>query len=72
MSHYTECPTIQMCEVPEISATEDPVRSSPRIARFHTRAEYYVFIEQKLFVKLTSFTMALFIWFSAHYVFNLK
>ncbi len=64
-----------MCEAPEISATEDPARSSPRIARFQsldTRADYYVFIEQKVFVKLTSFTMALFIWFCAHYVFNLE
>ncbi len=64
-----------MCEVPEVSAREDPVRSSPRIARFQsldTRGEYYVFIEQKVFVQLTSFTMALFIWFCAHYVFNLE
>ena len=31
-----------------------------------------MFIEQKVFVKLTSFAMALFIWFCTHYVFNLE
>lgn len=64
-----------MEESPEICATEEPMRNSPRIARFQsmdTSADYYVFIEQKVFVKVTSFTVALFIWFAAHYVFNLE
>ena len=53
-----------MEESPEICATEEPTRNSPRIARFqsmNTSADYYVFIEQKVFVKVTSFTVAMFI-----------
>ena len=64
-----------MAECPELSASEQPARNSPRIARFQsldTRADYYVFIEQKVFLKVTSFTLALFVWFASHYVFNLE
>ena len=58
-----------------MAATEDPKRNSPRIGRFvaiGSKPTYFVFIEQKVFIQVSSFAMALFVWFSVHYVFNLE
>lgn len=66
-----------MAEDPEISAAEVPRRNSPRIRRFigiDCQPTYFIFIEQKVYVQVSSFAMALLIWFSSHYdyVFNLE
>ena len=64
-----------MVERPEYSAQEEPVRNSPRITRFQsldTPADYYVFVEQKVYIKVTAFSVILFTWFSSHYIFNLE
>ncbi len=68
---FTFC--VQMVEWPEYSAEEEPVRNSPRIARFQsldTPADYYVFVEQKVYIKATAFSVILFTWFSSHNIFN--
>ena len=64
-----------MTERPEVCATEDPKRNSPRIGRFVAlggKPTYFVFIEQKVFIQVSSFVMALFVWFCVHYIFNLE
>ena len=67
--------SLQMAEVPEVCAAETPKRSSPRIGRFvaiDCSPNYFIFIEQQVYLKVSSFAMALLIWFSSHYVFNLE
>ena len=64
-----------MTKAPESCATEVPKRNSPRIGRFiaiSSKPAYFIFVEQKVLVQVSSFPMALFIWFSSHYVFNLE
>ena len=64
-----------MSETPEVCAEELPKRNSPRIGRFvsvDAAPTYFVFIEQQVFVQVSSFSMALLIWFCSHYVFNLE
>ena len=63
-----------MSDAPDRCATEEPVRNSPRIGRFQSvsAVEYYVFIEQRVLMKVTSLTTALLMWFISHYVFNLE
>ena len=66
-----------MAEDPVISAGEIPKRNSPRIGRFvgidcQPIIIYYIFIEQQVYVQVSSFAMALLVWFSSHYIFNLE
>lgn len=64
-----------MAEAPEVCAEEIPKRNSPRIGRFiaiDCSPTYFIFIEQQVYVQVSSFAMALFIWFASHYVFNLE
>ena len=64
-----------MAEVPEVCAAEAPKRNSPRIGRFvaiDCSPSYFIFIEQQVYVQVSSFAMALLIWFVSHYVFNLE
>lgn len=64
-----------MAETPEVCATEGPQRNSPRIGRFVSidcSTSYFIFVEQKVLMQVSSFSMALMIWFSSHYVFNLE
>ncbi len=35
-----------------------------------TPADYYVFVEQKVYIKATAFSVILFTWFSSHNIFN--
>lgn len=63
-----------MSEQPEVCAVETPKRNCERIGRFiaiDCSPICYIFIEQKVYVQVSSFAMALLIWFSSHYVFNL-
>ena len=53
---------------------EPPIRNSPRIAAVvgeSTAAQYFVIVEQSVLCELPSFQAALYIMFSAYYVFNL-
>lgn len=64
-----------MAEDPDLSASEQPKRNSPRIGRFiaiDCQPTYFIFIEQKVYVQVSSFAIALLIWFSSHYIFNLE
>ena len=50
-------------------------RDSPRIGRFvaiGSKPTYFILVERKIYVQVASMAMALFIWFSAHYIFNLE
>ena len=54
-------------------ASQPPVRNSPRFAELDVDNgdnPYFLFVEQKTVV--SSFTKALFLWFSVHYVFHLS
>lgn len=58
-------------------ASDPPVRNTPRIAEFTCVTEdetssYFLFVEQMVLCETTSFTKALFLWFSIHYVFHLS
>lgn len=64
-----------MSDVPEDVATAPPARNAPWIGEFSVEdgeAAYFVFVEQKVFCSVNSFTKSLFIWFSVFYVFNLE
>ena len=64
-----------------VCATEAPERNSPRIGRFLIivtnnisepmyLANSFVLNKKCIFVRVPSFSMAIFIWFSPRYVFN--
>ena len=58
---------------PQESAEQDPSRASPRIGRFLVddgAPVYYIFVENRVLMQVSSFTKALFLWFSVHYVFT--
>lgn len=53
---------------------ESPPRNSPRIAALvgeSTSVQYFVIVEQSVLCELPTFNAALYIMFSAYYVFNL-
>ena len=53
---------------------EIPIRNSPRIAALvgeSKSVQYFIIVEQSVLCEVPSFQMALFIMFSAYYVFNL-
>ena len=65
----------------EVCATEAPERNSPRIGRFLIivinnisepmyLANLFVLNKKYIFVHVSSFSMAIFIWFSPRYIFN--
>lgn len=58
-----------MTKAPDVCATDVPKRNSPRIGRFVAKPTYFVCVEQKVLVQISSCT---FIWFSSHYTFNLE
>ena len=65
--------SLQITETPEYASTEAPTRSSPRIAAFvgEEQKQYFVIVEQKVLCQVPSIQHALFIFFSAYYVFHL-
>ena len=54
-------------------ARESPPRNSPRFVAFvgEHQTQYYVLVEQKVLCQVPSFQEALFVTFSAYYVFHL-
>lgn len=66
--------SLQITETPEYASTEAPTRSSPRIAAFvgEEQKQYFVIVEQKVLCQVPSIQHALFIFFSAYYVFHLE
>lgn len=66
---------LQIGQDPEVVASNPPIRNSPRIGEFNVEDgnnTYYIFVEQMVLCELSSFSKALFIWFSVHYVFHLS
>lgn len=64
-----------MSDVPESVAAAIPDRNAPWIGQFAAddgNECFFVFIEQRVLCTVNSFSMALFIWFSLFYVFNLE
>jgi len=65
-----------MVENPEAAARSDPQRSALWFAAFKCpdggEAQYFIFIEQKILCAVQSFSKALMLWFTSHYVFNLE
>lgn len=57
----------------EEACAKPPLRNSPRVAAFvgDASTQYFVICEQKVLCKVSSLKIALFITFSAYYVFNL-
>ena len=51
-----------------------PARMAPRIACFPNDeyCSYYIFVEQEVLFSVSSFSRALMLWFTCHYVFNLE
>lgn len=66
--------SLQITETPEYASTEAPTRSSPRISAFvgEEQKQYFVIVEQKVLCQVPSIQQALFIFFSAYYVFHLE
>jgi hypothetical protein len=64
---------IQPTTTPEEVAKEIPPRNSPRFVAFvgERQTQYYVLVEQKILCQVPSFQDALFVTFSAYYVFHL-
>lgn len=68
-------PPSQIGEDPDVVAAQPPVRNSPRLAEFAVESgssSYFLFVEQITLCETFSFTKALFLWFSTHYVFHLS
>lgn len=64
-----------MANDPETVAVKDPPLPNPRFAAFkevNGNVTYYMFIEQKVLCTIPSFTKALILWFSVHYIFHLS
>lgn len=66
-----------MSDVPESVAVAEPHRNAPWIGQFvaddgDDHYIYFIFIEQSALCTVNSLSMALFIWFSLFYVFNLE
>ena len=63
-----------MTDDPDTVCTQDPPRTAPRIACFagDETTSYYLLVERKVLCAVTNFTRALMLWFSLHYVFNLR
>ncbi len=62
-----------MAESPEETAKKGP--NTPTIAGFKdpdSCATFFVFVEQKILCRVSSFTSALMLWFAIHYVFHLQ
>ena len=56
-------------------ATMPPVRNSPRFVKLTVsdgKSSYFLFMEQAVICSMKSFTKALLLWFTLHYIFNLK
>ena len=64
----------QICDTPEHVCKEAPMRNSPRIAAFigEETKQYFVLVEQDVLCQVPSVHLALFIAFSAYYVFHLE
>ena len=65
---------MQLPKTPAEAAKELPLRNSPRIAAFlgdETR-QYFIIVEQTVLCQVPSFQFALFLFFSAYYVFHLE
>lgn len=65
---------LQATETPEGISSEIPRRNSPRIAGVvgEEMNQYFVLVEQKVLCQVPSFQLALFVAFSAFYVFHLE
>jgi len=65
-----------MVENPEAAARSDPQRSALWFAAFKCpdggETQYFIFIEQKILCAVQSFSKALMLWFTSHYIFNLE
>lgn len=64
-----------MSDKPEDIAAAPPPRNTPWIGEFAVEdgeSIFFIFVEQKVFCSVNSFTKALFLWFSVFYVFNLE
>ena len=69
----THC-SIQMISSPDTAAKDTPV-NTPRIGKFITEdgaPQYFLFVEQLPLCHVGEFCKALFLWFSAHYIFHLQ
>ena len=53
--------------------TESPTRNSPRIAALvgEEAVQYFIIIEQAVYIQVPTFQLALFVAFSSYYIFNL-
>ncbi len=63
-----------MSENPEIVASSEG-KNTPWIGEFSAEdgdITFFVFVEQSVFCTVTSFSKAIFVWFSLFYVFNLE
>lgn len=65
----------QISNDPEMLAKMPPARNGPRFAELTVvdgRSNYYLFMEQTVVCSVNSFSKALFLWFTLHYIFNLE
>ena len=72
-SPFLSC--VQVTDDPSEVAKRAPPRNSPRFAGFMNaggESSYVIFVEQKVLCHISSFTKALILWFSIHYIFNLE
>lgn len=70
----TLCTVLQATDNISDICSKPPVRNQPRIAAIvgDLVTEYFIICEQKVFCKVLSLKMALFIVFSCYYCFNLE
>ena len=64
-----------MSDDPDAVAVRPPLRTAPRIACFinpEDQAQYFLFVEDKTILSVSSMTKALVLWFALHYIFNLE
>ena len=62
-----------MSDDPEDVARRLPLRTAPRIACFNgDDPQYFLFIEDKTVLTMSSLSRAICFWFILHYVFNLE
>ena len=70
---FSSC--VQVMDDPSEVAKRAPPRNSPRFAGFMNaggESNYIIFVEQKVLCHISSFSKALVLWFSIHYIFNLE
>ena len=64
-----------MSREPESVASDPPARNAPWMGEFTAvdgESIYFLYVEQAILCHVSTFTRALFLWFSLFYIFNLE